>query len=203
MFSRFAVPFPLLALLAGCAAGADGSGARVDPGVQRLMQATPASFAGGPTAAEMSRTRGEGWLLVAGNPQLGVHYMHMPRLVRQGSLVTGWVLTNHWSGQRDSTGFPYLSSLVQMQFDCAGGRSRVAEVQFFSDRGAVGANRTYAGPPSDWRPVGARSVAEGMLVAACGLGGGAPPSFQDVAPPRMTVAPAIPDDPRGPAKSPR
>lgn len=205
MNPRLVTCLPLLFLLAACAAGKDGQGqAGVDPNIQRLAQIRPESAAAradAATMAEMNLTRGPGWLLVAGNPDNGVSFVHMPGLTRQGPLATGWVLTNHWTPQRAADGSAYVSTMMQLQFDCANWRNRTTELQVFAERGARGGNRTFAGPPGAWGTPGPSSFGEGMMRAACGFspGGAAAAAPQQLLPPAMTGSPP---DARGPAKTP-
>jgi hypothetical protein len=137
-----------------------------------------------PSIEEMFRTRGPGWVRTATNSDLGYYFIHNPTISRQSDIAKAWILFNSWNSQPNNNGFLVSSTLYQSEFDCSGRRSRISDLQQFSERGALGQSQ-FIGGASAWRAVTPNSINERNMEVACQGGTQAlPPTDNTIRPPQ-------------------
>ena len=93
-------------------------------------------------------------------------YVDPGTIQRKGDLVKMWSLYNFTTIQTNAS-TPYSSYKAQNEYDCAGERSRILAVTFFSGQMGRGQVVFSDSAENDWQPVAPESIGRSLWKRAC------------------------------------
>jgi len=96
-----------------------------------------------------------------------VSYSDPSTIVRSGSMSRMWNMTDY-NEQQSWSGYTFLSSKAEAEYDCAQPRWRIIVEYGFSGHKGTGTKTYHVQGPRPWQSVSGGSIAESRRDLACG-----------------------------------